>query len=736
LLLAQTTTPLQGIQGTITDAANNEPLIAATIKIGQKGVVTDVNGAYSIDLQAGTYTIDFSYIGYDAKKVTITLAAGAQIMLNISLTESTNLLNAVVSSSTKFDRPLAEITVSMEVLKPDLVKSTNSVSIDGALKRLPGVDVVDGQANIRGGSGFSYGAGSRVLLLMDDIPALQADAGFPNWSDIPTENIDQVEVIKGASSALYGSAALNGVINVRTAYAKSKPETEIATYYTHYFKPKDAQKVWWNKSPFQTGLTIAHRQKFNKFDLVVGGLLLRDSSYLQSTYDRVGRVTVGTRYRFTDKLVAGINFNLNQGKKGYYFYWKDENAGAFQGNPTTLNTNDRVRFTIDPFVTYFDNAGNRHKLLGRLYSVDNKVAQNQSNSSQLYYGEYQFQRNMESINLVTTAGLVGTFTNVDAALYGNAKYSSENYAAYAQADKKFFNKLNVSLGARYEANTLRSPAEVIGIKIPNNGVTREAKPVFRLGMNYQAASFTYLRASVGQGYRYPTVAEKFISTKLSLLPITPNPLLQSESGWSAEIGLKQGYQIGDFKGFLDVAPFIMEYKNMIEFQLAGTLKANNIGDTRISGIELGTAGKGNVGNSELSLLAGYIYMNPVFKNFTQQDNNASSADYNILKYRYKHSIKLDAESTYKGFSGGVSGTYNSNMEAIDAIFEIIVPGLKKYRAANTKGFKVFDLRTAYNINEKFKIHFILKNIFNEEYAARPALMDAPRNLTMKLSIKL
>jgi outer membrane receptor for ferric coprogen and ferric-rhodotorulic acid len=94
------------------------------------------------------------------------------------------------------------------------------------------------------------------------------------------------------------------------------------------------------------------------------------------------------------------------------------------------------------------------------------------------------------------------------------------------------------------------------------------------------------------------------------------------------------------------------------------------------------------------------------------------------------------ESSYKGFSAGVSGIYNSNMEAIDAIFEVIVTGLKKYRAEHNKGYKVFDLRTSYNINEKLKIHLILKNVFNEEYAARPGLMDAPRNLTLKLGVKL
>ena len=53
------------------------------------------------------------------------------------------------------------------------------------MQRMPGVTVIDGQANIRGGSGYSYGAGSRVLLLMDDLPVLTGDAAFPSWDLIP-----------------------------------------------------------------------------------------------------------------------------------------------------------------------------------------------------------------------------------------------------------------------------------------------------------------------------------------------------------------------------------------------------------------------------------------------------------------------------------------------------------------------------------------------------------------------
>ena len=58
--------------------------------------------------------------------------------------------------------------------------------------------------------------------MVDDMPLISGDAGQVQWSRIATENINQVEVIKGAASALYGSSALNGIINIRTAFPKQK----------------------------------------------------------------------------------------------------------------------------------------------------------------------------------------------------------------------------------------------------------------------------------------------------------------------------------------------------------------------------------------------------------------------------------------------------------------------------------------------------------------------------------
>ena len=222
---------LATLTGQITDNATQEPLIAATIQIGQKGTLTDFDGNYSITINEGTHQLTVRYVGYETTTQTIELKAGENLSINLGLEPQTNLLQTATVTTGKFDKPLGEVTVSLEVLQPDLIQSTNKPALDDALQKVPGVTVIDGQANIRGGSGFSQGAGSRVLLLVDDIPILNADAGFPNWDDVPVESIEQIEVVKGAASALYGSAALNGIVNVRTTFPKRKHPLPIRTIF-------------------------------------------------------------------------------------------------------------------------------------------------------------------------------------------------------------------------------------------------------------------------------------------------------------------------------------------------------------------------------------------------------------------------------------------------------------------------------------------------------------------------
>jgi outer membrane receptor protein involved in Fe transport len=746
------------LKGKVTEKGGTETLPGANVSIASSGVVTDFDGTFMVSVPAGTYTVKISYVGYQPMEFAVTLRAGETITRDAELEIETSILKTATVTSGKFARPLSEETVSLEVLRPGLMNSTGKVSLEDALEKIPGVTIIDGQANIRGGSGFSQGAGSRVLLLVDDIPILQADAGYPNWNDVPVENIAQVEVLKGAASALYGSSALNGIINVRTAFAKSEPETGGALWATTTFSPKDKSLKWWGENdtlptPFTYGANFYHRQRFQKLDLVLGGFYQNEQSFNKDTYNEYGRLNFATRYRFSERLSAGIYGNFNRGNSGSFFYWRDLDR-RFEGDTTTLGDRNRFRYNLDPFLTYFDKGGNRHRVLGRFFAVDNnnflRNGGDQSNSSQVIYSEYQFQRRFTAAQLVLTAGMVGVWNQVFAELYGDTTFYSRNFAGYLQLDKKFGDRLNASFGFRYEENVLENPGFRYPLGVVPASSDRESKPVFRAGLNYQVFSNTFLRTSWGQGYRYPTIAERYIYTNVGF-PILPNPNAGSELGWSTELGVKSGFRFGEFEGFLDIAAFYSRIKDMLEFNLVGFgFSSINIGNTEISGMEISLAGRGKFLGLPLSLLTGYTWIDPRFLNWdtrpiepglaaTQAQlnfNNSSFKEENILKYRSRHTFKFDVEAEFNKFNFGIETFYASHIEAIDFIFIGIVRGLGQFRIQDTNGYLVNNLRVAYRPTEGIKLSLLLNNVLNEDYYIRPGLMESPRNLTLRLDWKL
>ncbi len=750
MLTAQSAT----LKGNVIDGSEDEPLMFATIQIGSTGTNTDMDGNYSIQLEPGTYTLKISYVGLETLTDEITLSAGETLTKDYRLVAGeASLLNEITVTSGKFEKPVSEVTVSMAVIKPSLVENTNSTAVDEVVEKVPGVEVIDGQANIRGGSGYSYGAGSRVLLLVDDLPILAGDAGFPSWRDVPVENIAQIEILKGAASALYGSSALNGVINIRTAFATDEPVTRVSMFNTIYMPPRDKNKQWWGgAAPFDAGASFAHRQRFNKLDLVLGGNIFYNNDVKQGIFDRKGRFNTKLRYNINEQLSIGVNTNFNIGRSRSYFFWAGQDSLAYIPASGTTTPSSVTRYNIDPYLTYFDKSGNRHKLLTRFYNVTNDNGNNQSNFSQVYYGEYQYQRRFSQLgDLGVVAGLVGQHITSEAELYGNLEYTANNGAAYLQLDKKFFDRLNVSAGVRYELFNINSPDSIVD---PNFGdgrlflnpetKTTEAKPVFRVGLNYQPFEYTFIRASWGQGYRFPTIAERYVYTTFASddialpLSIRPNPTLESETGWSAELGIKQGVGIGDWKGYLDVSGFYTRYNNMMEFTLQATSPVNfffqsqNIGNTQIVGADITLVGQGKLGRFPTTVLTGYTFINPTFTDFNDEIQASGSSDDNVLKYRFRHSFKFDAETKFNKVSVGLSANYLSFMENIDTAFEIFLPDLQAYRAENDKGSLNMSARVGYEFKENSRVSLVVKNLTNAEYTIRPALLEPPLNMSLRL----
>src|SRR5690606_38414934 len=133
---------------------------------------------------------------------------------------------------------------------------------------------------------------------------------------------------------------------------------------------------------------------------------------------------------------------------------------------------------------------------------------------------------------------------------------------------------------------------------------------------------------------------------------------------------KQGFRLASFVGFLDLSGFVSEYTDMIEFTFLNNplgFKPINIGNTRITGYEASILGQVKVGPVPITLLSGYTYINPKYKNFEgNEELQASlSTNQNILKYRSKHSFKVDAQGDFYGFGAGISWQYYSHMINID-----------------------------------------------------------------------
>jgi outer membrane receptor protein involved in Fe transport len=135
-------------------------------------------------------------------------------------------------------------------------------------------------------------------------------------------------------------------------------------------------------------------------------------------------------------------------------------------------------------------------------------------------------------------------------------------------------------------------------------------------------------------------------------------------------------------------------------------------------------------------MGGFTYIEPIALDYDKaKAENENTADFNILKYRYRRVFKADVEAKPGKWILGASVRYNSFMDNIDKFFEETIPGIKDYRSIHNYGDWVFDARVGQQLNKNFRVMFIVRNLFNHEYAGRPADMQPPRNFILQLSAK-
>jgi iron complex outermembrane receptor protein len=771
------------LKGKISDKSSGELLPGATISAsGNSGASSDIDGNYLIALPEGEAAIEVNLLGYKSLLRKVTVKANDTISLDFNLEPENKILDEVVISAGKFEQKLSDVTVSMEVIKPSLIQNKNAVQLDQIMNQVPSVNISDSQISIRSGSGFSYGAGSRVLLMVDEMPMISADAADIKWNFLPIENVEQVEVIKGASSALYGSSALNGVVNFRTAYPRDKPQTTITTFYGVYGNPRAEQVNYHQgqKNPEYKGTNFFHSQKVGQLDLIISGQLYDNDGYRLYETEKRARANLNLRYNFKKAkgLAVGVNTNYMATNGGLFFLWAGPDSAYYPqysaDSPTrSIQIYDNRRLSVDPYIVFNTEKTGRISLRTRYFGTVNTNNKNQESTAALLYSDLQWQKRFRN-NFTMTIGYVYTGQDVRSdSLYGRRK--GLNHAGYAQFDKKI-KKLTLSLGLRgeyYKVDTARTKGTLFNDKITD----LPFQPVMRAGANYQLFEYTFLRSSFGQGYRFPSIAEKYISTNVSALKLFPNNKLQPERGWTSEVGIKQGFKIFNFKGFLDAAYYWTRYRNMMDFVYTRTIpdslifqglysiqeivansgfQSQNIGKAKITGVDFSLTGTGSIGKVNLTLLTGYTYSNPINPDFNPaKDTTGSFKGSNLLKYRSQHLFKNDIQVDYKGFSAGFSSRFTSFMENIDKRFEepiiyelmnpnyalyydpsfYVLPGLKQYRLKHKHDGWQHDMRISYMISKNLKISYIVNNVFNQLYMSRPGFLEPPKTRVVQLVMK-
>lgn len=669
----------------------------------------------------------------------------------------------VVVSAARFEKNIEQVNISMEVLRPELIANKGFSNLEQAVGQSPGVFTMDGQVSIRGGGGYAYGAGSRVLLVWNGVPMLSPDIGDVKWNSIPMEHAAQIEIIKGASSVLFGSGALNGIIAMNEKDAPLDGALSVKVQSGIYGSPRRASMKWWGAPPTFELIDVYAAKRKNNHALTLGVNAFRDKGYREGDHELRARIH-GTYTYFSTKvpqLKAGLSFHAQVQEEGVFILWRNDSMG-YQALPNTLSEQRAVRLSVDPYLLFVSKHKTKHALRTRYYltTTGNGLVFVDASLGQLYYADYQATKKIKNFQLAF--GATSNVSQVTSYIFGN--HLSKNFSAYQQTDWSK-GKFDVQAGLRLEYCQLNkaTPETIFDwgpLQLP-------VYPILRIGSHYEFAKATHLRASIGQGIRFPAVAERYISTSVGGLRIFQNPDLQAERGWAAELGLKQIVRIGDWKAMVDVAGFINSYSNMTEFAF-GVFKpdtmaflqttnpgainylynwvgfqAQNAERARITGIEFSISSSGHIGELEILSLLGYTYMNPVSLN-SDPSYVATFSDptSSMLKYRFKHLAKADIEFNYKKYGIGFSGRYNSFMRNIDIAFEDgilgteILVGMDHYRALFNRGVPVFDIRLNYAFSQELKFNFIVNNLTNAEYISRPGAIQAPRNFMVQLQYAL
>ncbi len=583
-------------------------------------------------------------------------------------------MDEVVITGTKTERRLKDTPVITEVITRSEIEATGAENIGEVLEHRVGV-VVHRDAH---GDGVQLQglASDYILVLLDGEPQVGRIAGKLDLARIAVENVERIEIVKGASSALFGSAAMGGVINVITR----KVSSPFAVQFTNNFETHNTidsrSAVELKRDKFNALLTLAANRR-NPIDL--------DESDLSTTIDGYQNLThsARTEYQLTSKAMLLFS--------GQYF--AQEQEGVSETDDIIF---DRLG-NIDNFsgsVGTGYQLGLRSKLMGKIYAtryrdestvIDRGTSLTASSNvtvQDLIKGEAQFDTALGLKNQLTV-GAELIFENLESQRIAGGEKGVTTDSLFFQNEFRPMANLALVLGGRLdhhsEFGTHFSP---------------------KLSGMYHVTSDVTIRTSFGQGFRAPDFKDLYLdfSNPTSGYQVLGNPDLQPESSGSWNLGVE--YQ---FKSALlgRVHLYRNNLKNLIEAERIGKsvlggskFQYFNVSKAFTEGVEVEFSTR-SIGG--FSAMVGYAYLKG-------EDKETGLT----LLNRSKHSgnLKLAYTNRDAGFNLDLRGRYASRWGFFDDGDNVLED--EEYAPSNY----IWNLRGSKQVLKWLKASVGINNIFD------------------------
>ena len=509
LIFCFTSITLAGeINGVVRSSLNGAPVIGANVVLEntEKGAATNYQGRFSFsDLPAGEYILEVSFVGFRLPdKIRVSLGESESRFIRVELEEDILEGSEIVVTGTRTRRLIKDSPVSTEVIHADEINNIGAENVGEVLEERAGIIVT--QDGVRGGLLSAQLQGledNHTLVLIDGAPVIGRIAGALDLSRVSVQNIERIEIIKGAASALYGSEAVGGVINIITKNPEQKFDY-AANLNMGSFNARNI-KLETSTARETTSLNLSlENHKADGYDL--------DPGTANTTADDFNNYSVFGKVRH--QMAEDLSLQAS----GEYFTQRQE---GFDGGDRITDTRNWY-LNLSSEWQLKDYSKFNFRLYHTNYVKDINRAGTQIDQMEiLSRAEFIYNRVID--NHILTFGGEATTNSLETNRIDDGNKKIYNGSFYAQ-DEIFYRTLEFNLGVRADYHS------EFGYNF---------SPKF--GLLYKPGENWRFRGSYSQGFRAPDFIELYLVLDHSGLTSQPyiaygNPDLKPETSNSINIG--------------------------------------------------------------------------------------------------------------------------------------------------------------------------------------------------------